>query len=63
MTLQQIKETEMEIRTRRMVIIPNKDGEGDPIRMNPDSSTGIYITESVGFECHMITQNHKIQEE
>ena len=47
MTLQQIKENEMEIRTRRMVLIPNKDGEGDPIRMNPESSTGIYITDAV----------------
>ena len=35
--LQHIKETDMESRTRIMVRIPNKDGEGEPSRMNPDS--------------------------
>ena len=55
--LQQIKETEVEIRTRIMEIIPEKDGEGEPIRMNPDSSEGIYVTASVEAEYHMIAQN------
>ena len=63
LTLQQIKETEMEIKTRRMVRISKKDGEGEPIRMSPDSSSGIYVTESVEAEGYMIAQNRKVQEE
>ena len=63
LTLQQIKETEMEIKTRRMVRMPKKNGEGGPIRMSPDSSSGIYVTESVEAEGYMIAQNRKVQEE
>ena len=48
--LQQIKETDMKIRTRRMVRIPKKDGEGQPRRMKNDSSSGIYVTASVEAE-------------
>ena len=47
LTLQQIKETEMEIRTRRMVMMPNKDGEGETRRMNLDYLEGIYVTASL----------------
>ena len=46
-----------------MVRIPKKDEEGEPIRMNPDSPAGIYVTASVEYEYHMIAQNQKMQEE
>ena len=53
----------MEIRTWRMVRTINKYGEVEPSIMNPDSSSGIYFTVSVQDECHMISQNRKMQEE
>ena len=43
-----------------MVIMPKKYGKGEPIIVNPDSSTGIYFTVSVEAECHMIAQNRNI---
>ena len=46
-----------------MIIITKKDGEGETIRMKPDSSAGIYVTTSVEAECHMLFQNQKMQEE
>ena len=63
MPLQQIKETEMEIRTRRTVRMPKKYGEGESSRMNPGSSSRIYANASVEAEYHMIAQNWKMQEE
>ena len=45
--IQEDKADEMEIRKRRMVIIPNRDKEEEGRRMNPDSSDGIYVTTSV----------------
>ena len=59
MPLQQIKETEMEIRTRRMVRMPKKYGEGESSRMNPGSSSRIYANASVEAEYHMIAQNRR----
>ena len=61
--LQKIKETEVEIRTHRMVIITKKDGEGEPSRINPESSVGMYVTASVEADCRVISHNHNIQEE
>ena len=52
----------MEISTQEIVIIPKKDGEGEPYRINPDSSTGIYVTASVESECLMISHNRNMQE-
>ena len=46
-----------------MVRIPKKDGEGEPILMNPYSSTGIYVTASVEAEGFVVSQNPKAQEE
>ena len=46
-----------------MVIILKKDGDGEPSRMNPDYSTGIYVTASVQDKCCIIAQNQKIQKE
>ena len=37
----------MEIRERIMVRMSNRGGEEEDIRMNPDSSAGIYVTTSV----------------
>ena len=42
-----MKAAEIETRKRRMVRMPNRDGEEEGIRMNPDSSAGIYVTASV----------------
>ena len=51
----------MEMRKRRMVRIPNSDGEEKVRRMNPDSSAGIYVTASVEAQCRFIAQNRKIK--
>ena len=37
----------MEIRERIMVRVSNRGGKEEGIRMNPDSSSGIYVTASV----------------
>ena len=42
--IQEMMAAEMEMRRRRMVRIPNRDGEEECRRMNPDSSDGIYVT-------------------
>ena len=60
MPLQQIQETEMEIRTQRNVRTTKKDKDGKPIILNPDSLTGIYVTTSSEDECCMINQNQKM---
>ena len=44
-----------------MVIMSKKDGEVEPRRINPDSSSVIYVNASVEAECHMIAQNQKMQ--
>ena len=44
-----------------MVIIPKKNGDREPIRIKNDSSSGIYGNAPVDSECHMITQNWKMQ--
>ena len=46
-----------------MVIITKKYGDGEPRRMNPDSSAVIYVTASVEAECRMIAQNWKMKGE
>ena len=53
----------MEIKTQIMLRIPKRDGEGEPIRMNPDYSKGVYVTASAEAECGIIAQNWKTQEE
>ena len=45
--IQEMKSAEMEMRNRRMVRIPNRDGEDEGIRINPDSSSRIYVTASL----------------
>ena len=53
----------MDIRKRRMVMMPNRDREEEGRRMNPDSSAGIYVTASVEAQCRMIAEKRKIKEE
>ena len=43
--------------------MPNRDGEEEGSRMNPDSSAGIYVTASVEAQCILIAQNRNIKEE
>ena len=53
----------MEIRKRRMVRMPNREREEEGSRMNPDSSSVIYVTASVEARCRLIAQNRKMKEE
>ena len=53
----------MEMRKRIMVRIPNRGGDEEGRRMNPDSSAGIYVTESVEAQRRLIAQNRKMKEE
>ena len=45
--IQEIKAADMEMRKRRMVDIPDRDGEEEGIKMKSDSSSGICVTASV----------------
>ena len=45
-----------------MVRTTKKDEEGETIRLNPDSLTGIYVTILVEYEYRMNNQNRKMQE-
>ena len=51
------------MRKRRLVSILNGDKEEEVIRMNPESSYGIYVTASVEAQCRLISQNRKMKEE
>ena len=53
----------METRKRIMVRIPNKNREEEGRRINPDSSSGIYVTISVETKCRLISQKQKMKEE
>ena len=61
--IQEMKAAEMEMRRRIMVRIPNRDGEEEGIRMNPDYSAGIYVTASVEYQCRFIAHKRKMKEE
>ena len=58
-----MKADEMEMRKRRMVRVPNRDGEEEGRIMNPESSAGLYVTVSVGDQCRLIAQKRKMKEE
>ena len=60
--IQDIKAAEMEMRKRRMVWMPKRDGEEEGRIMNPESSARIYITASVESECILVSQNWKMKE-
>ena len=53
----------MEMRKRKMVRMPNRDGEEEVIIMNPDSSAGIYVPASVEAQDRLICQKRKMKEE
>ena len=61
--IQEMKAAEMEMRKRRMVRMPNRGGEEEGRRMNPDSSDGIYVTTSVEAQYRLIARNRKMKEE
>ena len=61
--IQEMKAAEIEIKKRRMVRTPNSYGEEEGIRINPESSAGIYVTASVEYQCRFIAQNRKMKEE
>ena len=61
--IQEMKAAETEMRKRRMGRMPNRDGEDEVRIMNPDSSSGIYVTESVEAQCRLIVQKRNIKEE
>ena len=61
--IQEIKAAEMEMRNMIMVRMPNRGGEEEGRRMNPDSSAGIYVTASVESHFILIAQNWKMKEE
>ena len=58
-----MKAAEMEMRKKRIVRMPNRDGEEEVIINNPDSSSGIYVTTSVEAQCRLISQNRNMKEE
>ena len=51
------------MRKRTMVRTPNRDKEEEGRRMNPDSSSGIYVTASVEAQCRLISYNRNMKEE
>ena len=57
-----MKASETKMRKRRMVMIPNRVGEEEGIRMNPESSAGIFVTASMEAKCKLISQNRKMKE-
>ena len=61
--IQEMKSAETEMKKRRIVRMPNRGGEEEGRRMNPDSSAGIYVTESVEAQRRLIAQNRKMKEE
>ena len=46
-----------------MASMPNMDAEEEVVIINPDSSSGIYVTASVEAQCRLIAQNWKMKEE
>ena len=61
--IQEMKADEIKMRKRVMVRMPNRDIEGEGRRMNPDSSSGIYVTASAEAQCRLIAHNRKMKEE
>ena len=61
--IQEIKAADMEMRKRRVVRMPKRNGEEEGIIINPESSSGIYVTASVEAEFRLIAQNRRIKEE
>ena len=49
------------MRKRRMVSMPNMDGEEEGSIINPDSSSGIYVIASVEAQCRLIAHIRKMK--
>ena len=60
--IQEIKADEMEMRKRIMVRMLNRDGEEECRIINPESSSGIYVTASVESQCSSISHNGNMKE-
>ena len=58
-----MKEVEVEMRKRIMASMPNMDVEEEVVIINPDSSSGIYVTASVESQYILISPNWKMKEE
>ena len=58
-----MKAAKIEIKKRRMVRIPYRDGEEEFRKMNHESSARIYVNASVEDQCRLISQNRKMKEE
>ena len=58
-----MKAVEVEMRKRIMVRMPNMDVEEEVVIMNPDSSSGIYVTASVESQFRLIAHIWNVKEE
>ena len=61
--LHQIKTAEREIKRTRMVRLTNTPGEDDGCRLNPYSSSGIYMTAVKDSQCRIVVENRRKQDE
>ena len=52
--IHQIKTFERYIKMRRMVRLANTPGEDDGSRLNPDYSSGIYMTAVKEYQCRIV---------
>ena len=62
-SLHQIKKVERETKTQRMVRINNNPVENNGCRLNPDSSSGIFMTSVIEPQCRIVAKNRKKQDE
>ena len=63
LTLHQIKKVDREMKRRRMVYLTNTPGDDSGYRLNPNSSSGIYITEVKESKCRIVAENRREQYE
>ena len=62
LTLHQIKTVERETKRQRIVRLTNTPGEDDGFRLNPDSSSGIYMTSVREAQCYTVAKNRRKNE-
>ena len=62
-SLHQIKTVKREMKIRKMVRLTNTPGEYDGCKMNPDSSSGIYMTTAKESQCRIVDKNRTKQDE
>ena len=61
--LQKSKTSEKEMKIQRMVRIPKIPGDNDSFRLDPDSSSGIYLDAAMEAEYCAVSENWRKQEE